>query len=53
MKNFIAIIILMFSRFLRPYMIGASIIGGLALFLGMYLTPIASKGFNEFEYKYL
>jgi len=42
-----------FSRFLRPYMIGASIIGGLALFLGMYLTPIASKGFNEFEYKYL
>jgi lipopolysaccharide export system permease protein len=42
-----------FSRFLRPYLIGASIIGGLALFLGMYLAPIASKGFNEFEYKYL
>jgi lipopolysaccharide export system permease protein len=42
-----------FSRFLRPYMIGAAIIGGLALFLGMYLAPIASKGFNEFDYKYL
>ncbi len=41
-----------FSRFLRPYMIGASIIAGLALFLGMYLAPIASKGFNEFDYKY-
>jgi len=42
-----------FSRFLRPYMIGATIIAGLALFLGMYLAPISSKGFNEFEYKYL
>ncbi len=42
-----------FTRFLRPYIFGASITGGLALFLGMYLTPIASKGFNEFEYKYL
>lgn len=42
-----------FSRFLRPYLIGASIIAGLALFLGMYLAPIASKGFNEFDYKYL
>ena len=42
-----------FTRFLRPYLIGATIIGALALFLGMYLAPIASKGFNEFEYKYL
>ncbi|WP_339917549.1 LptF/LptG family permease [Yeosuana marina] len=42
-----------FTRFLRPYLIGATIIAGLALFLGMYLAPIASKGFNEFEYKYL
>ena len=42
-----------FTRFLRPYLIGASIIGVLALFLGMYLSPIASKGFNEFDYKYL
>ena len=42
-----------FSRFLRPYLIGATITAGLALFLGMYLAPIASKGFNEFNYKYL
>ena len=42
-----------FTRFLRPYLIGATIIAGLALFLGMYLAPIASKGFNEFDYKYL
>ena len=41
-----------FSRFLRPYMIGATIIAGLALFLGLYLAPEASKGFNEFEFKY-
>ena len=41
-----------FSRFLRPYMIGASIVAAFALFLGMYLAPMASKGFNEFDYKY-
>ncbi len=42
-----------FWRFLRPYMIGAGIIAGIALVLGMYLAPMASKGYNEFEYKYL
>ncbi|WP_246286297.1 LptF/LptG family permease [Winogradskyella ludwigii] len=42
-----------FSRFLRPYMIGASIVAAFALFLGMYLAPIASQGFNEFKFKYL
>jgi len=42
-----------FSRFLRPYMIGATIIALIALFLGMYLAPIASQGFNEFKFKYL
>jgi lipopolysaccharide export system permease protein len=42
-----------FSRFLRPYMIGASIIAAFALILGMYLAPIASQGFNEFKFKYL
>lgn len=42
-----------FSRFLRPYMIGASIVAGFALILGMYLAPIASQGFNEFKFKYL
>ena len=42
-----------FSRFLRPYLIGASIVAFLALMLGMYWAPVASKGFNEFTYKYL
>lgn len=42
-----------FWRFLRPYMIGGIIVAGFALVLGMYLAPMASKGYNEFEYKYL
>ncbi len=42
-----------FWRFLRPYIIGATIVAGLALVLGLYLAPKASKGYNEFEYKYL
>jgi lipopolysaccharide export system permease protein len=41
-----------FSRFLRPYIYGAIIASVLALILGLYLAPIASKGFNEFDYKY-
>ncbi len=42
-----------FSRFLRPYIIGGTIVAIFSLFLGMYLAPIASQGFNEFKYKYL
>ncbi|MFT5847085.1 LptF/LptG family permease [Psychroserpens sp.] len=42
-----------FWRFLRPYMIGATIIASFALIMGLYLAPNASKGFNEFKYKYL
>jgi lipopolysaccharide export system permease protein len=42
-----------FYRFLRPYMIGATIISLLALVLGMFLAPEASRGFNEFTYSYL
>ena len=42
-----------FSRFLRPYFIGATIVAIFALILGMFLAPQASKGFNEFTYKYL
>lgn len=42
-----------FSRFLRPYIIGATIVASFAMFLGMYLAPIASQGFNEFKFKYL
>ena len=42
-----------FWRFLRPYAIGATLVAVMALFLGMFLAPEASRGFNEFEYKYL
>ncbi|MGB7784544.1 MAG: LptF/LptG family permease [Salinimicrobium sp.] len=41
-----------FWRFLRPYVIGATIVCLGALVLGMYLAPSASKGFNEFKYTY-
>ncbi|GHA51385.1 membrane protein [Salinimicrobium marinum] len=42
-----------FWRFLRPYLIGATIVCIGALILGMFLAPRASKGFNEFKYNYL
>ena len=42
-----------FYRFLRPYLIGATIVCIGALILAMYLAPQASKGFNEFKYQYL
>lgn len=42
-----------FRRFLRPYMIGATIIAVFMLFMGMFVVPSASKGFNEFKFKYL
>ncbi|WP_303319078.1 LptF/LptG family permease [Flavivirga abyssicola] len=42
-----------FTRFLRPYMIGASVVAVLAIILGLFLAPKASEGFNNFSYKYL
>ena len=42
-----------FSRFLRPYLIGASIVAIMALILGLYLAPKASSGYNQFIYKHL
>ncbi len=42
-----------FNRFLRPYMIGATIIATIMLLMGMFVVPEASKGFNEFKFKYL
>lgn len=42
-----------FNRFLRPYWIGASIIAILMFVMGMFVVPNASKGYNEFNYKYL
>lgn len=42
-----------FSRFLRPYIIGAAIVSVFALLMGFFLVPKASKGFNDFRYTYL
>lgn len=42
-----------FTRFLRPYLIGATIVALMAIVLGMFLAPKASQGFNEFKYQYL
>lgn len=42
-----------FTRFLRPYMIGATFVAILSIILGLYLAPAASQGFNDFSYKYL
>lgn len=42
-----------YGRFLRPYLIGASIIAVLMFFMAMFIVPNASQGYNEFIYKYL
>lgn len=42
-----------YGRFLRPYIIGASLIAVLMFFMTMFIVPNASVGFNEFKYKYL
>lgn len=42
-----------YGRFLRPYFIGATIIAVIMFVMGMFIVPNASKGFNEFKYKYL
>ncbi|RED48174.1 LptF/LptG family permease [Seonamhaeicola aphaedonensis] len=42
-----------FTRFLRPYLIGACLIAVFSMVLGMFLAPKASEGFNDFTYKYL
>jgi lipopolysaccharide export system permease protein len=42
-----------FTRFLRPYFIGAIIVSIFALLMGFFLVPKASEGFNNFRYNYL
>ena len=42
-----------FWRFLRPYMIGAAIIGGLSFYLSNWLIPEANKTRLDFESKYV
>lgn len=42
-----------FNRFLKPYIIGATIVSVFALLMGFFLVPAASKGFNDFRYSNL
>ncbi|MEO8254024.1 MAG: LptF/LptG family permease [Flavobacterium sp.] len=42
-----------FTRFLRPYIVGATIISIFVLLMGFYVVPVASEGFNNFRYTYL
>lgn len=42
-----------FTRFLRPYIVGATIISIVVLLAGFFIVPKASQGFNDFRYTYL
>ena len=42
-----------FTRFLRPYIIGATLVSVFALIMGFFIVPKASEGFNNFRYNYL
>ncbi|HLF53425.1 LptF/LptG family permease [Flavobacterium sp.] len=42
-----------FSRFMRPFIMGATIVSIFALVMGVFLVPKASEGFNNFRYTYL
>jgi len=42
-----------YNRFLRPYLIGATFVAIFMFFMGMFIVPNASIGFNEFQFKYL
>ena len=42
-----------FNRYLRPFIVAASFVSFLAFLAGMFIVPKASKGFNEFTYKYI
>jgi lipopolysaccharide export system permease protein len=41
-----------FNRFLRPYIIGATLVCAFALIFSSVFVPKASSGFNEFQGKY-
>lgn len=42
-----------FNRYLRPFIVAAACVSILAFLAGMFIVPKASKGFNEFTYKYI
>ena len=39
-----------FKRFLKPYIIGATLVCIFAFLMGFFLVPKASKGYNDFRY---
>ncbi len=41
------------KKLIKPYLIGSLMIAFVALVLGIFIVPDASKDFNEFSYKYL
>lgn len=42
-----------FQRFLKPYIIGATIVCVFALLMGFFIVPKASDGYRNFRYNYL
>jgi len=42
-----------FTRFLRPYLVGATIVSVFALLMGFFIVPNASEGYNNFRFQYL
>jgi len=42
-----------FNRFMRPFMISASIVGIFTFIAGMFIVPKSNQRFNEFRYKYI
>ncbi|PWA05342.1 LptF/LptG family permease [Flavobacterium psychrotolerans] len=42
-----------FTRFLRPYIVGATIVSFGALIMGFFLAPKANEVYNDFRYTYL
>ncbi len=42
-----------FTRFMRPYIIGAVIVSFFALIMGFFLAPKASRVYNDFRYTFL
>ena len=42
-----------FTRFMRPYLIGAAIVSVFVLLMGFFIVPKSSEGFNNFRYTYL
>ena len=42
-----------FNRFIRPFMISASIVGIFTFLSGMFIVPKSNQRFNEFRFKYI